>query len=93
MICERTGCDKPRSARAKFCGNTCRKLAFQERHNHIGVPITSETVKQKPQADQFDQFREASLKSTKAACGHIIPAGGRCLQKGCYGVLKKPKKQ
>ena len=92
MICELPGCGKPRTPRAKFCGNTCRKLAFQKRHDHIGVPITAKTIKQKPQADDFDLFREASLKSTKAACGHIIRTGGRCLQKGCYGVLKKAKK-
>lgn len=88
MICKREGCTNTRSTRAKYCGNRCRKIVFQESHKteiaiHPQKPMKKQTVK----ALQEVAVAVAEIKPAK--CGHIVPPGKRCLQKGCYGVLTK----
>lgn len=107
MTCERAGCTKRRSERAKFCGSRCRKLAFLDkkmapvdlaRDRPIdpkssifsdavdpGAPEPTPAVRKIKGAKKYVQDKPAG----PGKCPHFVPAGGRCVQKSCYGVTSK----
>jgi len=96
MTCERKGCRKRRSARAKYCSPACRKIVFNELKAADGLKIVKPKRETPPPARRrniVEAKAGAEIKPgqmvVKSKCGHIVPAGGRCLQKGCYGVLSK----
>ncbi len=74
MICTRPDCNNRRSTKAKYCGLKCRKAAFKEAHGVI--------------TEMGNDTNIPLVRIKPKGCGHV-KLGGRCLQKGCYGVPSK----
>lgn len=50
-----------------------------------GPPEPAQAMRKIKGAKKYVQDKPAGA----GKCPHFVPAGGRCLQKGCYGVLSK----
>lgn len=106
MICKRTGCGNPLNSERKtkeYCSTNCRRQAFTEKHQQAARDQAIEGFTDAPEKPV--DVPEAVVKvkgakkhapapsiALKPKCGHYVPPGARCTQKGCYGVISKKEK-